>query len=191
MKYYVAIQKNELELYQMFWKVFHGVMLVETSKMEKTTYNMIPFCATVIISCYVYTCEYWYMVIWTGTAIWKGTLRIFNAIHSIFLAGCRLRHMVWLHFLVPLWSCELWAEVTCVITSELKQVIASSRPHWTHFPLPDYYQCSGWQLLPQPGSQREERGAGPPASHSERQAGEKWAVVMSHSALWAFSFSIT
>lgn len=55
MVYYIIIQKNELELNQTFWKVFHGIMVAEISKMEKTTYNMTPFCAIVITSCtYVY-----------------------------------------------------------------------------------------------------------------------------------------
>lgn len=51
MEYYIIIQNNELELNQTFWKVFHGIMVAEISKMEKTTYNMTPFCATVITSC--------------------------------------------------------------------------------------------------------------------------------------------
>ena len=49
MECYVTIVKNELVLRLFFCKAFHEVLLAETRKMEKTTYNTILFYVAVNI----------------------------------------------------------------------------------------------------------------------------------------------
>lgn len=93
MECYVTIVKNELVLRLFFCKAFHEVLLAETRKMEKTTYNTILFYVAVNIPG-ICIHVYRYVVAGTGKTKWKiiwGYIMLFIK-HFWLSPG----HVVWL-----------------------------------------------------------------------------------------------
>ena len=97
MECYVTINKEELALYLLFWKVFLKVLLWETRKMGKTAYNMMtPFCAELIMSrLSVYTCV-WVCDCVNRESKTENYLTVFNA-HTLpleFPGGLVVKNLV-------------------------------------------------------------------------------------------------